>query len=346
MRIASLVLPGLIAVLSPAALADTVKLKNGDTLTGTVVSIVDGKLTLNTAAAGDVTIDLAQVDSFATDAPARVEVKRAGSSETDRVEGKIALASGGSISVAAEGGARAVALGDLASVNRPVFEPNWSGSLLGSATWTRGNTDLQQAALDLNAVHRGIDDRFTLLGWYRTNRQKDQTTGDTSTTERRAGASGKYDWFFSKANYAYGMAQGEKDAIANIDLRFTAGAGVGWQVIDQADANFNVEAGLSWFVENYSDNTSTVSDPSARAAWHYDRKLTEKYSTKFFHDIDAYKVFAGPDDYLVHTKGGLQENLTGSFFAQQWVEFTWDSTPATGKKRQDVTYYFGIGWTF
>ena len=52
MRWKSIAIPlCLVAALSHAALADTVKLKNGDVLTGKVVSVLDGKLTLKTDAA-------------------------------------------------------------------------------------------------------------------------------------------------------------------------------------------------------------------------------------------------------------------------------------------------------
>ena len=51
------------------ALADTVVLKNGDHLTGTVTQIVGGKLTVHTGYAGDVVIAFDQVSSVKVDKP-------------------------------------------------------------------------------------------------------------------------------------------------------------------------------------------------------------------------------------------------------------------------------------
>jgi uncharacterized protein DUF481 len=177
-------------------------------------------------------------------------------------------------------------------------------------------------------------------------RQRDPVTFDTATTQRQMGESFKYDYFLSKKLYAYGMEAAEKDAIADVDLRFTAGAGAGWQVIESVETNFNVEGGLGWFEEKHSGPTPTDEGLSARVAYHFDHLIFKKYETAFFNDAVAYHIFDDPHDYLVHFKAGLKEKLTDSFFAQQWVDWTWDSTPAAGKKRDDVVYYFGIGWSF
>jgi len=329
-----------------AARADTVKLKNGDTLTGTIVSVLDGKLTLKTDAAGEIKIDLASIDTFATDGDAKLIVNHPNDDGTDVIHSKITAASGGNVTVQSAAGTQTVPLGSLKSVNEPDFKETWSGSIVGSSIWTRGNTVNQSTALDLNAVRRGLEDRLTFKAWYRSARSEDPATGVSSTTERKAGGSLKYDYFLSKKLYLYAMTSAERDAIAALDLRFTAGVGAGWQVIEEKNAKFNVEGGVSYVNENYSDGTESVSDVAVRAAYHYERVLSEKWATSFFNDVEAFKVFNGPRDYLVRAKAGFKENFTESFFAQKWVEWNWDTTPTGTKKRQNVTYFVGLGWNF
>ncbi len=61
-----------LTLLTPAAsalFADTVVLKNGDKLTGTVVKLEDGKLTVKTAYADALPVSWDQVVSFTTDEP-------------------------------------------------------------------------------------------------------------------------------------------------------------------------------------------------------------------------------------------------------------------------------------
>jgi putative salt-induced outer membrane protein YdiY len=321
------------------ALADTVKLKNGDTLTGKVVDVSGGKLTFKTDAAGEMKIDVAQIETLTTDDPIQVDLK-----DGSHVSGKAATATGGAFVLETEKlGKQTIALADVKGVNQP--PRHWTGSIVGAATWTRGNSKLQSVASDLNAINRGDEDRLSFAGWYRASRSEDPSTGVTSTTERKVGASLKYDYFFggSKA-YAYANSLAEKDTIAAIDLRYIAGVGAGYQFFEDDKTMLSAEAGASWFNENYSDATPTVDAVAARAAFHVTRKLGG--SVSFFDDTDVYKIFAAPRDYLVHSKGGFREQFTPSFFAQEWVDYTWDPTPAAGKKRVDVVYYVGIGWTF
>ncbi len=332
---------GLGAFATSSASADTVKLKNGDTLTGKVVSILDGKVTLTTAAAGEIKIDLAQVETLATDDEIEVELATG-----SKFKGKASAAEGGAFTVeTTDVGKQTVAISNVGSVNKPAKPPRaWTGSIVGSSTWTRGNTSTQQASLDINAVNRGEIDRLTFDGWYRAGRQKDQSTGVTATTERRFGGGLKYDYFFTEKAYWYANATAEKNAIAALDLRFVAGGGLGWQFIEDECTHLNVEGGASWFSENYSNGTSSVDAVAARIATHLTHKFSDTVS--FFNDNEVYKIFGDPRDYLVKTKGGFKQTFTPTFFAQEWVEFDWDPTPAAGKKRSDVTYFLGIGWTF
>lgn len=332
----------LAAAMGGAARADTVKLKNGDTISGAVVHILDGKLTLKTAAAGDVVIDLAQVATFSTDASITVEL-----ADGTLHSGKAGFGDDGTVRFEAETFAgETLVITDLAAVNRPPKAPQeWTGSIVGSSTWVRGNTDAQSTALDANASLRRDEDRFSLAAWYRATRQRDPTTGTESTTERRFGASGKYDYFFpdSKA-YAYVNISGERDDIAAIDLRFVAGAGLGNQFIEDDHTRLSAEAGLALFHENYAGPTDDVYAISLRAAGKFDHKFNDMHTS--FAEAELYKVFEDWNDYFVRARAGFRQQITVGFFAQEWVDWNWDPTPAAGKERVDVIYYAGVGWNF
>src|SRR5262249_32309808 len=69
----ALVLLGLVLVAHPVS-ADEVIFMNGDRLTGKIESATGGKLILKTEAAGNVTIDLAKVKTFSTDAPVKLKL--------------------------------------------------------------------------------------------------------------------------------------------------------------------------------------------------------------------------------------------------------------------------------
>src|SRR5262245_46239265 len=68
------VLLGAIVLAARFAAADEVFFVNGDRLTGKIISATDGKLVLKTDAAGEITIDLAKVKTFSTDAPVQIQL--------------------------------------------------------------------------------------------------------------------------------------------------------------------------------------------------------------------------------------------------------------------------------
>ena len=64
-----------LGVCAGAAMADEVKLSNGDRLTGTITEIAGGKLKIKTALAGDVVVDTKDVVTFSTDNPVTLKLK-------------------------------------------------------------------------------------------------------------------------------------------------------------------------------------------------------------------------------------------------------------------------------
>ena len=328
-----------VALVANVAHADTVKFKNGDTLTGKVVAVLDGKVIFTSDALGELSIDLAQVETLATDDSIDVQLV-----DGSTVHGKAVATSGGSFDVEpATGGKVVVPFASLAAVNKPPRE--WKGSLAASATWVRGNTNTDAIALDATAENRGDIDRIRAEAWYRVMRQEDPNTGDESTSERRMGIFGQYDRFFEGDKfYGYGNVRFERDFLASIDLRAIAGVGVGYQFIENDKTTLAGEAGVAWFYENYSNDTDTMSDPAIRAAMNFTHNFSDKSSC--FDSLEAYKVLGDPDDYLVRNKGGFRQTLFENFFAQEWIEWVWDSSPADGAEQVDTTYYIGVGWTF
>ena len=81
----TLIATALLTIAAGTSSADEVRFKNGDRLTGTITSAEGGKLKLTSKVAGDVTVDLKDVDTFSTDAPAAVHLND-GTVVLDRIE--------------------------------------------------------------------------------------------------------------------------------------------------------------------------------------------------------------------------------------------------------------------
>ena len=321
------------------ASADEIVFTNGDHLTGKIEKLEGGKLTIQSSVAGTVTADLKDIRTFSTDAPIEVHLK-----DGTVIHQKIAAGADGQFAVE-QGGAiqpQAFAVGEIKAINPP--KAKWTGSVSAGALLTRGNSYSDNFTLSLDAIRRTDDDRITASAGYFYGKQQDKTTGNKSTSTDNWFAAGKYDYFFTPKFYGYGNARLERDRIADLDLRFIPGAGVGYQWIESPKQNFSTEAGLSWVYESFTNPDRTDDFLAARLAYHYDLKINDK--VKVFHDLEVFPSLEDVSQFLVNAQAGLRATLTKQFFTEFKIVYLYNSDPAPTASRNDLRYVLGVGWTF
>jgi len=323
---------------SPAtARADEVVFKNGDKLTGKIVSADGGKLVIDTTVAGKVTVDMANVKTFSTDAPVDLRLKD-GSSVKDSLkqgdEGQIATAGTGNVA------AQPVPIENIAKINPT---EKWTGSIVAGALITRGNSETDNVNVSIDAQRRREDDRITASAGYLYGKQEDPDTGDDTTTVDNWFLLGKYDYFLSKKTYLYGLGRIERDRIADLDLRVSPSAGVGYQWVERPDLNFSTEAGLGWVYEDFETGDSE-DHFAARFAYHVDKQLNDKVSV--FHNLEYLPSVEDIEDFNLNADVGIKASMTERMFTQFKIEWKYDAEPAPGAEKNDVRYILGVGWEF
>lgn len=318
--------------------ADEVLFNNGDRLTGKITSAAGGKLTLETAVAGKVTVDLANVKTFSTDAPVEIGL------QDGSVLNQRAQAADEPGTIRTEGGAAApqtLPLATVKDINKPPVA--WTGSFVLGGTLTRGNSKSESLNATFDAVRRAEDNRITLNAQYLYGRQRDPDTGDNTTTTDNWQASGKYDQFFTPKFYGFGIVKVERDNIADLDLRLSPSVGVGYQWVERPDLNFNTEAGGGWVYESF-ENDGAEERAVVRLAYHLDKKLNDTVSA--FHNLEYLPGLTDPGDYNLNADAGLRATLTKQMFAEFKVEWKFDSEPAPDAAENDLRYILGVGWRF
>jgi len=327
-----------IAATAPAS-ADEIQFTNGDKLTGKIVKLADGKLGFDSKVAGTIAVNWTDVATLSSDEPVTV-VLDGGQVVVD----KLVPAEPGSVKTAGNGQitSQTIVLASTAKLNpEPV---QWKGRVTAGADFERGNTVSDSFDSALDAVRRSENDRITFGAAYSAAANKPENEPDKQPTKSKMFGRMQYDYFFTPKWYGYVNARGDKDRIAALALRFTAGSGVGYQWFETETLKFNTEAGLSWVSENYSDETPNNDYLAARVAWNLDWILYSGLS--FFHRASLYPSLENSHDQLVDTVTGLRYKLFGNFFGESKVLWVWDSTPAEGKKRNDVSYILGVGYEF
>jgi hypothetical protein len=170
-------LAAMLVLATTPALADEVVFLNGDRLTGKIISAAGGKLILKTDAAGEITIDMAKVKTFSTDAPIGVKV-----GEQKQVISKVTPGNDGQVQAQIAPGTtpQPLAIKDITALNPE--PPTWHGSLALTGLFTSGNSETTQIGFSAAAAKRWETERLTFLAGYTFGREKDPDTDEKRTT--------------------------------------------------------------------------------------------------------------------------------------------------------------------
>jgi putative salt-induced outer membrane protein YdiY len=334
--------------LAPLALAqDKVTLRNGDVITGIIKTMADGKITVTSPMVGDVTVPIANVVDITTGGNVKLVGKNG-----DIYDRRIAGLDNGQLKLDGEPPLTGLLLSSLGAINPPLKPPDqWTGSVRVNGAWVGGNTDRRAIGAAFEAVRRSDIDRISAdAAWdYAEDMKQDDpaTVANEhvwSLTQRRAGAGLKYDYFLSKKVYALASTRALSDTLADLKLRYTIGAGLGYQMIENDDTNLLVEGGLSYLNESYRSATPGVDYIAARLAYKVSQKLSE--ATKLLHGTEAFPSLEHARDVNFTMRTELQTNLTASMIASLGWFWDWDNTPSPGHDRSDHRVLLSIGWTF
>jgi putative salt-induced outer membrane protein YdiY len=340
----------LVALAAAPAFADEIVFKNGDRITGKITAADAGKITITSAVAGSVTVKMEDVKTFSTDEPITMKMK-GGTQIRDTVT---AAPDAGVITAPGAGQPTTITITDIDKINPPPIK--WTGSVTAAAVANRGNTDNQGFTIAATAVRRREDDRLTFSGGYNFSSEKGNAPGSTtSTITDNWFVLGKYDYFFTKKFYGYGLLKVEKDRVADLNLRVSPGVGVGYQWVESADFNFSTEAGLSVIHEEHTVNNAppepvpgehidSEDHLAARFAYHVDKKLTPTLTA--FHNLEFLPNVQDTTDFNISADAGLRVPVYKSVFAEFKAEWKYDATPAPGSLKNDFRYIASLGLTF
>jgi putative salt-induced outer membrane protein YdiY len=319
------------------ACADEVHLKNGNLLSGKLVSVVDGKLELETDYAGKLTIDWGQVERISTDQPLTV-VLNDGSTLTGTI--RPSTASGRmELSTPSLSDPTVVEFANVKALNPPV-EPaiRLSGRINVGLNKSSGNTDSESGHADAEFVARSEKNRFTVGGSY--NRRED----DNRKTEDNATGHLKHDYFLTRQIYWYVNGMLETDEFKDINLRTTAGTGLGYQFFEGEDMNLSVEAGPSYVNTDY-DQEEDQDSAAGRWAVRFDRFFFEKLFQYYFSN-EGFISVSDTSDVFMFTQTGLRFPLRSGFSVNAGFEWDWDNEPAQDADKSDYRYILSLGYGF
>lgn len=314
--------------------ADQVYLTNGDRITGKIIKMENGKLSLKSEILNEVIIDSENIDSFTTEQP--IELHFSGSLV---IEEKIEKSESGKISVKSLD-SKEQKVYELSEIVRigPLPDPVvWTTSLSTNITGSEGNSENFNFNFGAFVKRRSVKDRITFGGEYFFEEDGDETTQDEWYTDLQ------YDYFFSKKFFWFTSVRFEQDDLSDLDFRFILSPGVGYQWVERDDLNFSTEAGLAYIHESFSEGESN-NELTLRLGYHFDKNLFSKL--KFFHDLKLFPAFSDPSDIYLITSAGLRTQITENFFTEAKMSVEHDTSPADDAEETDLHYTIGVGVSF
>jgi putative salt-induced outer membrane protein YdiY len=215
-----------------------------------------------------------------------------------------------------------------ANVNASVAKGNSDTLLVGAAIKTLKKWDKNEVALGSDAT-------------YGNNR--DFNTGNRTTTAQNYGAFGQYNRLITERWYFAALVDGRQDRIAGIDYRVSLVPSAGYYAIKNDTITLSFEAGPGYIFERLK-GAGTDNYLSLRVAENFRWKINDRASLsqkiEFLPKIDEFENYVMNFDLTLSSK--VTEKLSVNVTFQDFYR----STPAPGRKENDLRLLAGLGYTF
>jgi putative salt-induced outer membrane protein len=326
--------------------ADQVVLKNGDTITGSVIKKDGGKLTFKSEFLGEVSIPWTAVKTLTSDQEL-VVVLPGGES----VKGKIST-SGEALNVAAAT-PKSAPLADVTAlrneaeqhawerVQHPGVLQLWAGSYDLGLALARGNA--RAATLTNNFVATRVTNHDKIAVHFNQIYASSLANNVNSTTASAIRGGWAYNRDLNPKIFLTVFNDYEHDRFQNLDLRAVFGGGAGWNAVKTDKANLSVQGGGDYEHEKFMNGTGRNS-----AEVNFGDDFLYKFSgvTSF---TQSFRMFPNLSDTGQYR---LNFDLSAITALKKWlgwhVTFSdrFLSNPQPGRLRNDVLLSTGLRVSF
>ena len=333
--------------------ADVVTLKNGDRVTGTLVSVTGGTLELKSDVLGDLKIPLAKIATFTADKPVVVVVKG-----QSAIHGQLELTASGDWQVTENGKSQSIAAANAqlvmpADAYQTLMDhhaapwQDWKGTASLGYSIQRGDQQTNNFATTVAAVRERPATPMFESHW-RTNfglttlLSHDSQAG-VSVTSNTLTTSLRQDYLFTPANFVFALAQIDHVGAQGLYLRQTYGGGVGHDFINTPKLTFSVLGGLTFVHEKFFTG---VYDQNAAAFIGERFGVQLSKAVRLDHSFNTYPNVSNTGQYRFDTATTLSAKLSNRFSLNTGVVDLYLSNPPLGSQNNNVAFTTGLGYTF
>lgn len=233
--------------LTASAAADTVDTRGGAHLIGKITKIEAGDITLETDYAGTLTIKQSEVADFATDHPVAVRL-----ASGTRFDGQVSAGANGTLQIAGADGTITTSVSKVAASWAagkidPMVDRHWTYEASVDISGKSGNKEQLGTAGEVRAELKTLQDTLQFYGSYDRQVADHVKSADQLKigTDYQDNFAGRLSW--------YARDEGGFDRIKDIDLYNIAAAGLGEDLIKEANRTLTGRLGVAFRYENYQN---------------------------------------------------------------------------------------------
>ncbi len=310
----------LLSPLRSPAQPTVLHLKNGDRLTGRIVSEDTNSVVLTTTWMNVVVVPLDQIkdrELLAAPAPGAAPAAPPSAPPTPAP--------------------KAVAAIPAAKPAKAKGPKRWSGNLdLGvDLIFSEKHTELYHGRAKLNYTRDRFHNTADVNGAY------GNTEGSVSANQVEAQM--KTDFDMKDRLYVYNLAAVGYDEIRKIDIRYQFGPGIGYHWVKPGPVAFNTELGANYQIYNFSDHT-VKKEFRFRAAEDLAWKISNRFS--FDEKFEFYPVVEELDDYRFRFESNIRYWFMENLSLNLTFLDNYDTTPAQRVTRNDLQIRSSVGVKF
>jgi hypothetical protein len=339
--------------LAGAVPADTILMKNGDHLTGTIQHSDGKQLTLKTDYAGEINVQLSAVKQVVSETPVYVIT-----TDKKTVSGKLSM-EGTDITIAPPAGpAVQVPLAHVTLLRsqseqaayehslHPGFTEGWTISTTVGFSLARGNSDTTNLSTGFSGTRATLNDKLTTYA--NTIYASSDTTGTSGVTANDIRGGARYDHDFQARLFGFGSADYEYNQLQDLNLRQIYSGGLGVHVIKQTTTTFDVLFGANYTRESYSASTIAAAQQRNVAGVTLGEDFTHQFwkTNAITEQFNFYPDLSNTGQY----RFTLDTTLTNKIY--KWL--SWQTTgsdvfvsdPIPGVKKNDLILTTGLNIAF
>ena len=339
----------LLAVSRLFAQTVSLELKNGDRITGQILSETNNQIVLSNAWSKEFSIPLAEITKRITVAPPTNAVAAAAATTN-------AIDVATKTNVPAKSNVVTLAKA-VAATNTLFTSPllkNWHGDIQAGVdlTFSERNRQVYNAKAKLTYAKNRFKAVFDYDMTYGRSQVEELDTSTTNRTDKhtvsttdanRMNGSVKTDFDLTKKWYVYNLAGMGYDEIRKIDLRYEIGPGLGYHLIQWTNFFLNTEVGATYQKEERSDDTE-LSTFFGRVAENATWKITPRLS--WDEKFEYMPRIEDPGHYRIRFETNLRYAMLQNIFLSLSLIDIYDSRPVNRVVKNDLQVRSSIGVKF